>query len=68
MAVGARDREVASCQREVRLLVIGKRERGGTISFNSVAAITSVEIGGSGKLSGVTIGVTLSTAIELDLK
>lgn len=68
MAVRTRDCKVAAGQREVRLLMIRKRECRRPVSLKIVATITGVEIRCGGKLAGMAIGVALSAAIELDLE
>ena len=68
MAVGARDGNVSTGEHEVGFLVLGQAEGGRSVRFKIVAAIAGIEIRRRRKLARMLIGVTVGTALELDLE
>ena len=65
MAVGAGHRDVPACQREPGLLVFGQGEGGRLVSVQIMAAVASIEIWGSGKLTGMAVFVAIGAEVEL---
>jgi hypothetical protein len=68
VTIAAGDCHVAPGQNELGLFVPSQRERGWFVSLQVVASLTTVEVGGGGKLSRMLVGVAVSTALELDLE
>ena len=48
--------------------VFGQGKGRGLISFNGVAAITGIEVGGGRKLSAMTVAVAVRAAIKLNFE
>jgi len=68
MAVGAGHGDVPAGQRELRFLVLGKREGRRLVSIQSVALVAGVEVRCGDKLSGVLIFVARSALVKLDFE
>lgn len=68
VAVGAGHGKVSAGKNELRFFVARKGKSGGLVAFQTVAAVTSVEVRRCGKLSGVTVAVAIRATIELHLE
>ena len=67
MAFGASYREVPASQNKAGLLVLGQAKGRRLVSLQIVALVAGIEIGRSGKLVGVTVGMAIGATTKLDL-
>lgn len=68
VAIRARHGDVATGEHEACLLVLGQAKRRWLVSLQIVAAIAGIEVRRRCELPGMSIGVAVGAALELDLE
>lgn len=68
VAIAAGDCRVPASQNEFRRLVLRKGKCRRFVSLQVVAALTSIQVRGSGKLSRMFVGMAIGTALKLDFE
>lgn len=68
VAIGTWDRHVPASQNEFRGFVARQRECGRLVPLQVVAALTTIEVWGSCKLSRMFVSMAVGTALKLDLE
>jgi hypothetical protein len=68
VAIAAGNCHVPACQNEFRRFVLRQSECRRFVSLQVVAALTAIEVRGSGKLSRMFVGMAVGTALKLDFE